>query len=132
MTPALRAILKLETWKLGLAAWIFAGYSPLSLKSSGKLIRLTDSAEIFDGSHDFRVAEKQRDKILAILVKTFSKQLKREIDATKEQLPRNAIISEVANNWREEDCVHIGWLDLAIELQYVPSTVKPNQGNRRQ
>ena len=132
MTPALHEILKLDTWKLGLAAWVFAGYSPLHLKSSGKLIRLTDSAEISDGSQDFREAEKLREEILSLLVKNFSKQLGRKIDATKEQLPRNAIISEVTNTWGKEERIHIWWLDLAIELQYIPPAVKPSQKNTEQ
>ena len=48
MTPALLEVLKLDTWKLGLAAWVLAGYSPLLLKEHAKIIRLKDEL-IFSG-----------------------------------------------------------------------------------
>ena len=48
MIPALLEVLKLDTWKRGLAAWVLAGYSPLLLKEHAKIIRLKDEL-IFSG-----------------------------------------------------------------------------------
>ena len=45
-SKSLRAVLDLPDWKIGFAAWIFAGYSPLEKKERGVLIRLTDEIEI--------------------------------------------------------------------------------------
>ena len=47
MIPALLEVLKLDTWKRGLAAWVLAGYSPLLLKEHAKIIRLKDEKNYF-------------------------------------------------------------------------------------
>ena len=67
MTSALLEILKLDTSKLELAAWVFAGHSPLLLRKNGRLIRLADELEIAHGSSDFGYAQKLQDKILSRL-----------------------------------------------------------------
>ena len=55
---SLTAVLDLSNWKIGFAAWVFAGYSPLEKKERGVLIRLIDETEIPCGSTDYIEAEK--------------------------------------------------------------------------
>ena len=131
MTPALLEILKLDTWKLGLAAWIFAGYSPLQLKENGRLIRLADGQEIAHGSSDFGYAQKLQHKILSRLADHYQQITGGCVDPKKDQFLRNQIINEVINNWDaatkvESELRGIWWLDKAIEEHYVPAYINPD------
>ena len=131
MTPALLEILKLDTWKLGLAAWVFAGYSPLQLRKYGRLIRLADGEEIAHGSSDFKYAQKLQDKILSSLADHYQKITGGCVDPKKDQFLRNHIINEVINNWDaatkvESELKDIWWLDKAIEKHYVPAYINPD------
>ena len=58
-----------------MAAWIFAGYSPLEKEQTGKIIRLADKQEIPFGCIEFREAAKEQKRIkrqLISRVKIFS------------------------------------------------------------
>ena len=131
MTSALLEILKLDTWKLGLAAWVFARYSPLQLRKNGRLIRLADGQEIAHGSSEFGYAQKLQDKILSGLVDHYQKITGGCVDSKKDQFLRNQIINEVINNWDaatkvEYELKGIWWLDWAIEEHYVPAYINPD------
>jgi hypothetical protein len=67
LSESLTKVLDLGAWKLGLAAWIFTGYSPLKLKKKGHLIRLVDDVEIPHGSAEFRGAEEAQNESLMSL-----------------------------------------------------------------
>ena len=61
-SKSLRAVLDLPDWKIGFAAWVFVGYSPLEKKERGVLIRLTDEIEIpCDGTDYIEVEKAQRE-----------------------------------------------------------------------
>ena len=131
MTPALLEILKLDAWKLGLAAWGFAGYSPLRLKKDGRLIRLADGQEVAHGSREFGYAEKLQDKILSGLTDHYQKITGGCVDPKKDHFHRNRILNEVTNNWDaatkvEYELKGIWWLDKAIEAYYVPAFINPD------
>ena len=59
----LQAVLDMKEWKLGLAAWIFSGHSPLQKKTSGTIVRITDNQVIQFGSVEYREAETAKNKI---------------------------------------------------------------------
>jgi len=97
-SKSLRAVLDLPDWKIGFAAWIFAGYSPLEKKERGVLIRLTDETEIpCDGTDYIEAGKAQREikQTLESRVAEF-KNIKK-IDP-KERFDRNFLIDIALEN----------------------------------
>ncbi|MEC8355855.1 MAG: hypothetical protein VXZ91_00370 [Pseudomonadota bacterium] len=125
MTPALLELLKLDTWKLGLAAWVFAGYSPLLLKEHGKVIRLKDEKKLFRGTSEFSKAEQQQLELQSLLCKKYSEILDAPVHPKKDQFLRNQIVDEVTNGMASHEKIHIWWLDVAIQNHFVPAYIKP-------
>jgi len=97
-SKSLRAVLDLPDWKIGFAAWIFAGYSPLEKKERGVLIRLTDETEIPCDGTDYIEAEKAQREIKQTLESRVAefKNIKK-IDF-KERFDRNLLIDIALEN----------------------------------
>ena len=97
-SKSLRAVLDLPDWKIGFAAWIFAGYSPLEKKERGVLIRLTDETEISCGGTDYIEAEKAQREIKQTLERRIAefKNVKK-IDS-KERFDRDLLIDIALEN----------------------------------
>ena len=97
-SKSMRAVLDLPDWKIGFAAWIFVGYSPLEKKERGVLIRLTDEAEISCGGTDYIDAEKAQIEIKKTLERKVAefKNVKK-IDS-KERFDRNLLIDIALEN----------------------------------
>ena len=97
-SKSLRAVLDLPDWKIGFAAWIFAGYSPLEKKGRGVLIRLTDETEIPCDGTDYIEAEKAQREIKQTLESRVAefKNIKK-IDS-KERFDRNLLIDIALEN----------------------------------
>ena len=97
-SKSLRAVLNLPDWKIGFAAWIFAGYSPLEKKERGVLIRLTDETEIPCDGTDYIEAEEAQREIKQTLERRVAefKNLKK-IDS-KERFDRNLLIDIALEN----------------------------------
>jgi len=97
-SKSLRAVLDLPDWKIGFAAWIFAGYSPLEKKERGVLIRLTDETEIPCDGTDYIEAEKAQREIKQTLESRVAefKNIKK-IDS-KERFDRNLLIDIALEN----------------------------------
>ena len=125
MTPALLEVLKLDTWKLGLAAWVLAGYSPLLLKEHAKTIRLKDEKKLFRGTSEFSEAEQQQLELQSLLCKKYSEMLDAPVNPKKDQFLRNQIVDEVANGWASHERIYIWWLDVAIQNHFVPAYINP-------
>ena len=125
MTPALLEVLKLDTWKLGLAAWVLAGYSPLLLKEHGKVIRLKDEKKLFRGTSEFSKAEQQQLELQLLLCRKYSEILDAPVNPKKDQFLRNQIVDEVTNGWASHERIYIWWLDVAIQNHFVPAYINP-------
>jgi hypothetical protein len=97
-SKSLKAVLDLPDWKIGFAAWIFAGYSPLEKKARGVLIRLTDETEISCGGTDYIEAEKAQREIKQTLERRIAefKNVKK-IDS-KERFDRDLLIDIALEN----------------------------------
>jgi len=97
-SKSLRTVLDLPDWKIGFAAWIFAGYSPLEKKERGVLIRLTDETEIPCDGTDYIEAEKAQREIKQTLERRVAefKNLKK-IDS-KERFNQNLLIDIALEN----------------------------------
>ena len=97
-SKSLRAVLDLPDWKIGFAAWIFAGYSPLEKKERGVLIRLTDETEIPCDGINYIEAEKAQREIKQTLERRIAefKNVKK-IDS-KERFDRNLLINIALEN----------------------------------
>ena len=97
-SKSLRAVLDLPDWKIGFAAWIFAGYSPLEKKERAVLIRLTDETEIPCNGTDYIEAEEAQREIKQTLERRVAefKNLKK-IDP-KERFDQNLLIDIALEN----------------------------------
>jgi hypothetical protein len=89
---SLTAVLDLSNWKIGFAAWVFAGYSPLEKKERGVLIRLIDETEIPCGSTDYIEAEKAQREIKQTLEKRVAEFKSAQNIDSKERFDRDWLI----------------------------------------
>lgn len=127
----LELVLNKTEWKLGMAAWIFAGYSPLQKQSDGVIIRLTDSEKIQFGSIDYREAEKAKNEIkerLIVRVKASRGIPEKEPIPAKERFDRNWLISIATaptNDISEELYIDVWWANKAVREWYLPAYIAP-------
>ena len=97
-SKSLRAVLNLPDWKIGFAAWIFAGYSPLEKKERGVLIRFTDETEIPCDSTNYIEAEKAQREIKQTLERSVAEFKKVKKIDPKERFDRNLLIDIALEN----------------------------------
>ena len=137
LSESLTKVLDLGAWKLGLAAWIFSGYSPLKLKETGHLIRLVDDVEIPHGTVEFRGAEEMQNELLMLLKSMMIETVGFETSVSDDEefvdiwLPtnhfdRNWLINQVVNASDPNERRDLWWLDNAIEHYFVPAYIRPN------
>ena len=97
-SKSLRAVLNLPDWKIGFAAWIFAGYSPLEKKERGVLIRISDETEIpCDGTDYIEAEEAQREIKQALERRVAEFKNLKKIDS-KERFNQNLLIDIALEN----------------------------------
>jgi len=125
MNQSLLQILDKKEWKLGFAAWIFAGYSPLQKKKNGLIIRLADEAKIPFGSIEFRAAEKTKNEIknqlgLRIIASRGITQIE---DSAR--FERNWLIDIVSRVYSAEGNLDVWWSDWACKKHYLPAYLVP-------
>ena len=137
LSESLTKVLDLGAWKLGLAAWIFSGYSPLKLKETGHLIRLVDDVEIPHGTVEFRGAEEMQNELLMLLKSMMIETVGFETSVSDDEgfvdiwLPtnhfdRNWLINQVVNASDPNERRDPWWLDNAIEHYFVPAYIRPD------
>ena len=97
-SKSLKAVLDLPDWKIGFAAWIFAGYSPLEKKARGVLIRLADETEISCGGTDYIKAEKAQREIKQTLEREVAEFKNVKNIDSKERFDRNLLIDIALEN----------------------------------
>ena len=125
MNQSLLEILDKKEWKLGFAAWIFAGYSPLQKKKNGLIIRLVDEQKIPFGCIEFRAAETAKNEIknqlgLRIIA---SKGLSQIEDS--ERFERNWLIDIASSIYIAEANLDVWWGDWACKKHYLPAYLVP-------
>jgi hypothetical protein len=137
LSESLTKVLDLGAWKLGLAAWIFTGYSPLKLRKTGHLIRLVDDEEIPHGTVEFRGAEEMQNELLMLLQSMMIETVGFETSVSDDEgfvdiwLPtnhfdRNWLINQVVNASDPNERRDPWWLDNAIEHYFVPAYIRPD------
>ena len=97
-SKSLRAVLNLPDWKIGFAAWIFAGYSPLEKKERGVLIRLTDETEIPCDGTDYIEAEEAQREIKQTLERRVAEFKNLKKIGSKERFNQNLLIDIALEN----------------------------------
>lgn len=127
MNQTLLDLLDKEEWKLGLAAWIFAGYSPLEKQRTGTIVRIADEQRFAFGSFEYREAEKAKQDIQGQLTQ-------RVIDSTglneirdTQRFDRNWLIDIAANSYGtlSPRNLDVWWLTKAVKEHYVPAYLCP-------
>tara|TARA_B100000519_G_scaffold191945_1_gene192881 strand:- start:169 stop:1146 length:978 start_codon:yes stop_codon:yes gene_type:complete len=126
MNQSLLQILDKKEWKLGFAAWIFAGYSPLQKKKNGLIIRLADEEKIPFGSIEFRAAETAKNEIknqlgLRIITSRGISQIE-----DSERFERNWLIDIASSVKRAEGNLDVWWSDWACKKHYLPAYLVPD------
>ena len=121
MNQSLLQILDKKEWKLGFAAWIFAGYSPLQKKKNGLIIRLADEEKIPFGSIEFRAAETAKNEIKNQLgLRIIASRGITQIDDS-ERFERNWLIDIVSRVYSAEGNLDVWWSDWACKKHYLPA-----------
>ena len=125
MNQSLLQILDKKEWKLGFAAWIFAGYSPLQKKKNGLIIRLVDEEKIPFGCIEFRAAETAKNEIknqlgLRIIASRGISQI-----ADSERFERNWLIDIASSVYIAEANLDVWWGDWACKKHYLPAYLVP-------
>jgi len=125
MNSTLEQILDKKEWKLGFAAWIFAGYSPLQKKKNGLIIRLADEEKIPFGSIEFRAAETAKNEIKNQLgLRIIASRGITQIDDS-ERFERNWLIDIVSRVYSAEGNLDVWWSDWACKKHYLPAYLVP-------
>jgi hypothetical protein len=129
MNKTLLQILGKKEWKLGFAAWIFAGYSPLKKQETGLIVRLADEEEFPFGCIEYREAEKAKNEIKnQLALRVMASRGLTSIHA-KERFSRNWLIS-IATIATNEDIVDgnidVWWKNWACKEHYLPAYVVPD------
>ena len=131
MNKTLLEILDKEEWEVGLAAWIFAGYSPLKKQQTGMIVRLADEEEFAFGSFEYREAEKAKNAIMDLLAERIMESIGRSFISTTFPYDRNWLISvaTVATNEEpvtyEEHYIDVWWANWACKEHYLPAYIAP-------
>ncbi len=137
LSESLTKVLDLGAWKLGLAAWIFTGFSPLKLHKTGHIIRLVDDLEIPHGTVEFRGAEEAQNEFLMSLNAMMIESVGFETSVSDDgkfvdiwlptnHFDRNWLINNIVNASDPNERRKLWWLDIAIELHFVPAYINPS------
>lgn len=132
MNQTLLDLLDKEEWKLGLAAWIFAGYSPLEKQRTGTIVRIADEQRFAFGSFEYREVEKAKKDIQGQLTQRVieSKGLNETHYSPffdSQRFDRNWLIDIAANSYGTPSPrnLDVWWLTKAVKEHYVPAYVCP-------
>jgi hypothetical protein len=131
MNKTLLEILDKEKWEVGLAAWIFAGYSPLKKQQTGMIVRLADEEEFAFGSFEYREAEKAKNAIMDLLAERIMESNGVSYISTTFPFDRNWLVSvaTVATNEHpvtyEEHYIDVWWANWACKKHYLPAYIAP-------
>ena len=128
MNKSIEELLDMDAWKVGLAAWIFAGYSPLRKQKSGLIVRLADEIEIPFGTTEYRGAEDRKNQIKDYLVaRIAASRGERSVDE-RQRFDRNWMISCALapdNSGTFVGSIDVFWAKWACKEHYLPAYVVP-------
>jgi hypothetical protein len=129
MNKSIEELLDKGDWKLGFAAWIFAGYSPLKKQKSGVIVRLADEEEIPFGSFEYREAEKAKNKIKERLAVRVMASRGLDFIAARDRFSRNWLIDIAISSTIDESEGHdidVWWAQWACKKHYLPAYIVPS------
>ena len=126
MNDSIKELLDLGDWKVGMASWVFAGYSPLKKQKTGMIVRLADEVEIPFGTIEYRGAEERKDQIKNYLVARIKASRGIEEFDLALRFDRNWITSlALASNNGEvfPNTIDVFWAKWACISHYLPAYV---------
>ena len=126
MNDSIKELLDLGDWKVGMASWVFAGYSPLKKQKTGMIVRLADEVEIPFGTIEYRGAEERKDQIKNYLVARIKASRGIEEFDLAQRFDRNWMISlALAPNNSEvfPNTIDVFWAKWACISHYLPAYV---------
>ena len=126
MNDSIKELLDLGYWKVGMASWVFAGYSPLKKQKTGMIVRLADEVEIPFGTIEYRGAEERKDQIKNYLVARIKASRGIEEFDLAQRFDRNWMISlALAPNNSEvfPNTIDVFWAKWACISHYLPAYV---------
>ena len=126
MNDSIKELLDLGDWKVGMASWVFAGYSPLKKQKSGMIVRLADEVEIPFGTIEYRGAEERKDQIKNYLVARIKASRGIEEFDLAQRFDRNWMIdlALAPNNSKVfPNTIDVFWAKWACISHYLPAYV---------
>ena len=126
MNEIIQSLFQKEHWGLGLAAWIFAGYSPLEKEQTGKIIRLADGQEIPFGCIEFREAAKEQKRIKIQLISRVKGSRGLKSVGVREEFHFTWLIDIAKNYFSADENLDVWWAKQAVKSHRLPAYIDPD------
>ncbi len=127
MNEIIQSLFQKEHWGLGLAAWIFAGYSPLEKEKTGNIIRLADKQEIPFGCIEFREAAKEQKRIKRQLISRVKSSRGLNSIGVREEFHFTWLIDIAKNYFSADENIDVWWAKQAVKSHRLPAYIDPDQ-----
>ncbi len=109
-----------------MAAWIFAGYSPLEKEKTGKIIRLADKQEIPFGCIEFREAAKEQKRIKRQLISRVKGSRGLKSIGVREEFHFTWLIDIAKNYFSADENLDVWWAKQAVKSHRLPAYIDPD------
>ncbi len=126
MNEIIQSLFQKEHWGLGLAAWIFAGYSPLEKEQTGNIIRLADKQEIPFGCIEFREAAKEQKRIKRQLISRVKGSRGLKSIGVREEFHFTWLIDIAKNYFSADGNIDVWWAKQAVKSHRLPAYIDPD------
>ena len=126
MNEIIQSLFQKEHWGLGLAAWIFAGYSPLEKEQTGNIIRLADKQEIPFGCIEFREAAKEQKRIKRQLISRVKSSCGLKSIGVREEFHFTWLIDIAKNYFSADGNIDVWWAKQAVKSHRLPAYIDPD------
>ena len=126
MNEIIQSLFQKEHWGLGLAAWIFAGYSPLEKEKTGNIIRLADKQEIPFGCIEFREAAKEQKRIKRQLISRVKSSCGLKSIGVIEEFHFTWLIDIAKNYFSADGNIDVWWAKQAVKSHRLPAYIDPD------
>ena len=126
MNEIIQSLFQKEHWGLGLAAWIFAGYSPLEKEKTGNIIRLADKQEIPFGCIEFREAAKEQKRIKRQLISRVKSSCGLKSIGVREEFHFTWLIDIAKNYFSADGNIDVWWAKQAVKSHRLPAYIDPD------
>ena len=126
MNETIENLYQKENWGLGLAAWIFAGYSPLEKEQTGQIVRLADKEKIPFGCIEFREVAKEQKRIKRQLISRVKSARGLKSVGVRDEFHFLWLIDIAKNYFSADENIDIWWVKRGVRSHRLPAYLDPD------